>query len=47
MDSIRTKLPRTPLKYTVEPGGHLFDQYCGLEEPWVKEGLEFFKKHWL
>lgn len=44
---IREALPETPVKYTVEPGPHLFDLECGLDEPWVKEGIEFLKKHWL
>ncbi|KAK0643867.1 Alpha/Beta hydrolase protein [Cercophora newfieldiana] len=44
---IQEGLPKTPVKYTVEPGPHLLDLECGMDVPWVKEGVEFMKKFWL
>lgn len=40
-------LPDMPVKYTVEEGGHVFDLSVGLDEPWVKEGLDFVWRYWL
>jgi len=47
VERIREVLPEMPVKYTVEEGGHVFDLSVGLDEPWVKEGLNFVRRHWL
>lgn len=35
------------VRYTVRPGEHGFDGHFGLEEGWVREGVEFVKGFWL
>lgn len=47
VERIRAALPGMPVKYTVEPGGHVFDLSVGLDEPWVEEGLGFVRRCWL
>jgi hypothetical protein len=44
---MREVLSEMPVKYTVEPGPHLLDLECGMDVPWIKEGVDFMKKHWL
>ncbi|KAK4449847.1 Alpha/Beta hydrolase protein [Podospora aff. communis PSN243] len=47
VETMREVLPDVPVKYTVEPGPHLLDLDCGMDVPWIKEGVEFMKKYWL
>lgn len=47
VERIKEALPDMPVKYTVEEGGHVFDLCVGLDEPWVKEGLDFVRRYWL
>ncbi|KAF2668488.1 alpha/beta-hydrolase [Microthyrium microscopicum] len=43
---IRNTHPNTPLLYSVQPGGHGFDNDHTLAEPWITEAMEFVQKHW-
>ncbi|KAL2153509.1 hypothetical protein VTH82DRAFT_4664 [Thermothelomyces myriococcoides] len=45
---LRAARPAAEIKYTVVPGGwHGFDALNKLDDDWVKEGVEFIKRHWL
>ncbi|KAK3352529.1 Alpha/Beta hydrolase protein [Lasiosphaeria hispida] len=44
---IKETHPETPVHYTVVPGGdHGFDNANGLDDEWVKKGVEFVRQYW-
>jgi hypothetical protein len=44
---IRKTRPETELLYSVQPGDHGFDMDDELDEPYIAEGIELVKTHWL
>lgn len=40
-------LPEAKVLVRFEPGDHGFDAPVRLDVPWLKEGLDFIREHWL
>lgn len=46
VDKLKQTHPITPLKYTIQPGEHGFDDAVTMDEDWVKEGCAWLEKYW-
>lgn len=47
LEKYKEVMPEGKVLVKLEPGEHGFDSVVGLDEPWLKEGLEFVTKAWL
>ncbi|KAI5201084.1 hypothetical protein AUEXF2481DRAFT_38949 [Aureobasidium subglaciale EXF-2481] len=46
VNKLRNTHPETPLRYTIQPGEHGFDNAMSLDETWVKEGCVWLQQYW-